>query len=171
MKIVGHEVREHEAIVERRVPAHQRLIVGAIPEAGDEPPQQQLLREAHLRMRGHLERAQLHEPLPAAARFRRVQLVDAELGAVRVAGAIDQEVAKHAIDQPRRRRSGLGHLRERNLELVQRIVPPLVDARMLAGGAEEETREQEGQRRVVVPVADQAAQEIRSTQKRAVGWR
>ena len=102
-EIVGHEVRQHEAIVELRVPANQRLIVGGLPEAGNERAQQELLRQAHLRVRRHLERAQLDESLPAAARFRRVELVDAELGAVRVAGQIDQQMPEHAIDQPRRR--------------------------------------------------------------------
>ena len=41
-------------------------------------------------------------PSRPAARVGRIQLVDAELGPVRVAGHVDQQVAEHAIDQPGR---------------------------------------------------------------------
>ena len=165
-------MRQHEAIVQLRAPADERLIVGRLPEPRDERAQQQLLRQAHARVRRHLERAQLHQPLPAAARFRRVELVDAELGAVRVAGHVDQQVAEDAIHQPRRRDSRRsGDLRERDLQLVERIVARLVHARMLARRADEQAREQVRQRRVVVPVAEQAAQQIGPPQERAVGRR
>ena len=59
----------------------------------------------------------------------------------------------------------LGH---RDLELVHLIAARLVDARMLAGRADEHAREQVRQRRMVVPVGDQAAQQIGPPQQRAV---
>src|SRR5262245_66030565 len=56
-------------------------------------------------------------------------------------------------------------MRSRALEAV---VPRLVDARRLAGGADEESREQVGQGRVIVPVPEEALQEIRAPEERAV---
>ena len=47
--------------------------------------------------------------------------------------------------------------RESDLQLVDRIVARLVDARVLAGRADEHAREEVRERRVVVPVGDQAA--------------
>ena len=103
----------------------------------------------------------------------RVQLVDAELGAVGVAGDVDQQVAEQAVDQPRRRsrRPARRHLREGDLQLVERVVARLVDARRLAGRADEQAGEQVRQRRMVVPVGDQAAQQIGAAQERPVGRR
>ena len=164
-------MRQHEPIVQLRVPAHERPVVRRLPEPGDERPQQQLLRQAHPGVRRHLERAQLHQPLPAAARVGCVELVDAELRAVRVAGDVDQQVPEDPVDEPRRDAIVLGDLRESNLQLVERVVPRLVDARMLAGRPDEQTREEVRDRRVIVPVAEQAAQQIRPAQDRAVGRR
>ena len=62
-------------------------------------------------------------------------------------------------------------LLERELELVQRIVARLVDARRLRGGADEQPAEQIGQRRMVVPVRQQAAQQVRPAQERRIGRR
>ena len=57
-------------------------------------------------------------------------------------------------------------LAEGDLQLVQRVVARLVDARVLAGRADEQAGEQVGQRRVVVPVADQALQQVGPAQQR-----
>ena len=59
-------------------------------------------------------------------------------------------------------------LLERDLELVQRVVARLVDARRLRGRADEQAREQVRQRGMVVPVGDQAAQQIGAAQERRV---
>ena len=139
--------------------------------------QQELLRHAHALMRRHLEGAQLQETTSAAGAVGRIQLVDAELGAMGVAGAVDQDVAEQAIDQPGRDRAVAGvvervadlvDLGHRDFELVHLIAARFVDARVLAGRADEEPREQVRQRRMVVPVADQAAQQVRTPQERAV---
>ena len=122
---------------------------GIAPEARDERQQQQLLHEAHRRMRRHLERAELDEPEPPCRPVGRVELVDAELGAMRVAGHVDQEIAEQPIDEPRRRLRRLLHLRERELELVERVVPRLVDSRRLARRPDEHAREEVRQRRVI----------------------
>ncbi len=103
----------------------------------------------------------------------RVELVDRELGAVRVAREVDEEVAQDPVDEPgllvrlpgRQRRL---ELLEGDRQLVERVVAGLVHARALARGADEETREQVGERRVDLPVADQGAQQVRAAQQRAV---
>ena len=104
-EVLRHEVRQHEAIVQRRAPAHRRR-GGTACRQNDatSAAQQELLRQAHARVRRHLERAQLEQPLPPAGAVGAEELVDAQLGAVGVAGDVDQQVAEDAIDQPRRRR-------------------------------------------------------------------
>ena len=78
-----------------------------------------------------------------------------------------------AVDQPRRAvaRAGLRHLAERDLELVDAVLARLVDARRLARGSDEQPREEVRERRMVQPVADQAAQQVGPAQERAVGGR
>ena len=49
-------------------------------------------------------------------------------------------------------------------------MPRLVDARGLAGGANEGAREQIGQAGVTLPEMDQAFQQVGTAQERAVGW-
>jgi hypothetical protein len=79
-----------------------RRLVGLVPEARHQRAQQQLLHDAHARMRRHLEGAQLQQAQAAGGGVGRVHLVDAELAAVRVAGDVDQDVAQRAVDQPGR---------------------------------------------------------------------
>ena len=59
-------------------------------------------------------------------------------------------------------------LRERDLQFAQAVLPSLVDARMLAGRADEQAAEQVGQARMVVPEAEQRFQQIGAAQERAV---
>jgi len=66
------------------------------------PAHEQRLHECELRMRRHLESAQFEQPEPTAAAVGAVELVDAELGTVRVAREVGQQVAQRAVDQPRR---------------------------------------------------------------------
>src|SRR5205085_12274870 len=93
--------------------------------------------------------------------LRRIQLVDAELRPVRVPGHVDEEVAQDAVDLPRRDvAAARRQRRERDLELVELAVARLVDARVLRGGPDEEAREEIRERRVVLPVSQQAAEEV-----------
>ena len=88
---------------------------------------------------------------------------------MRVAGHVDQEIAEQPVDEPRRHgRDRLIRLLERELELVQRVVPRFVDARRLARRADEEPGEEIRERRMMLPVRDQAAQQIGPAQERAV---
>jgi hypothetical protein len=92
-EILPDEVRQHEAVVQLRSPAREpRRCIGLAPEARDQRAQQQQLHQAHARVRRHLECAQLQKAHASARGVGRVQLVDAELGAVRVAGHVDEEI-------------------------------------------------------------------------------
>ena len=134
--------------------------VRLLPEARDQRAQQQELHEAHAGVRRHLEGAQLDETEPAGRPVGRVQLVDAELGAVRVAGHVDEQVAEQPIDQPRLRRLAGRRALKGDLELVERVVARLVDARRLAGRADEQAGEEVGEARMMLPVGEKAAQQI-----------
>jgi hypothetical protein len=70
---------------------------------------------------------------------------------MRVAGDVGQEVAEDAVDQPGRRLLSRHDLAEGDLQLVQRIVARLVDARVLAGRADEQAGEKVRERRMVEP--------------------
>src|SRR5262249_41590597 len=58
--------------------------------------------------------------------------------------------------------------RERDLELVELAVPALVDARVLRGGADEEPREEIREGWMVLPVGEEAREQVRTPQERAV---
>ena len=62
----------------------------------------------------------------------------------------------------------VGHFLEGDLELVQPIVPRLVDARRLARRPDEHAGEHVGERRMVLPIGDQAPQQIGPAQERRV---
>ncbi len=169
-------MRQQPAVVQRGPPADEPALVGLLPEARDQRAQQQYLHGAHPGMRRHFERAEFEEAEPARRGVRRIELVDGEFGAVRVAGQIGQQMTQQPVDEPRRcglaaRLVLLRQLLERDLELVEAVVARLVDARRLARRADEHPREQIGQRRVVLPVGDEASQQIGPAQERAVRGR
>ena len=156
-KVLPDDVCQHEPVVQGGAPPHQRATLRLAPEPGDQGAQEQLLRQTHACVRRHLERAELDQAQPPGRTVGREQLVDAQLGAVGVAGDVYQEVAEQSVDQPRpwglafaRRR----HHRERDLELVELVLARLVDARGLAGRTDEQTGEQIGQRGMALPVED-----------------
>jgi hypothetical protein len=53
--------RQHVAVVERRAPARRGAVERALPQAGDEGTDEELLGEAHPRVGRHLEAAELDE--------------------------------------------------------------------------------------------------------------
>jgi hypothetical protein len=57
---------------------------------------------------------------------------------------------------------------ERDFELVERIVPRLVDPRRLAGRPDEQAREQVAQRRVPLPVDHEALEQIGAADERRI---
>ncbi|MCY1433262.1 hypothetical protein D9M71_492850 [compost metagenome] len=120
----------------------------------------------------HLEGAQLKQAQAATGTVGRVQLVDAKLGTVGVAGHIDQQIAQQAVDQPwRARLTRPRHLSKGYFQLVQGVVTCLVDPWRLRSRADEQAGKQVRQRRMVMPITDQAAQQVRPPQKRRIGRR
>ena len=98
------EMRQQPSIVQRRAPAHEVAAIRLLPEPRDQRAQQQRLHEAHPRMRRHFERAKLEQPEAPGCRVGRVELVDRELGAMRIAREVGQQMAQQPVDEPRRGR-------------------------------------------------------------------
>ncbi len=174
IEVHRNEGGQQEAVVQRGAPALQCGGVGRVPEAGDERAQQQLLHHAHAGVRRHLESAQFEQAEAAGGAVRAVELVNAELAAVGIAGDVDQEVAQGAIDKPSWgvdavARAAGAQLGQGDFEFVDLIVARFVHPRSLAGGADEQAREQIAQAGMVVPVGDQAGQQIGASQEGAVG--
>ena len=170
------EMRQHEAVVQLRAPAHERALVRLAPEPRDQRAQQQLLRQAHARSAGGISNARNStQAQPARALSGRVQLVDADLGAVRVAGDVDEQVAEQrgppATAAALRLRPGARDLRAARSPARTAVVPRFVDARRLAGRPDEQAREQVRQRRMVAASSAAGSQQIRPAQERAVGRR
>jgi hypothetical protein len=88
-EILPDEMRQHEAVMQHRAPAGQLAADRRLPEPRDDRADQHLLGEAHARMRRHLEAAELDQAEAPGRAVRRIELVDADLGAVRVAGHVD----------------------------------------------------------------------------------
>ena len=158
-EILPDEMRQHEPVVQRRAPARQRPVQRIAPQPREDRADQQLLGEAHARVRRHLEAAELDQPEPAGRAVGRIELVDADFRAMGVAGHVGQKVAHQPVDQPRRRRlavAGLRDLRQRDLEFVKAVVARLVDARRLAGRADEQAGEEIAEARMPQPIDDEA---------------
>ncbi len=91
---------------------------------------------------------------------------------MRVAGDVDQDIAEQPVDQPRRhpiRAARRRHFAGGDFKFVEQILARFVDARRLAGRADEQAGEQIGQRRPAQPVEHQAFQQIGPAQERTVG--
>ena len=131
--------------------------------------QKELLREAHTRVRRHLEGAKLDQTVAPRGAVGREELVDAELRAVGVAGDVDQHIAKEPIDQPWRRLRLpcclARDLTKVDFELEERVVARLVHARRLRGGTDEQAREEVREGRVLVEIPNQAAEQIGPAQE------
>ena len=156
--------------MQRSSPPHQFATVRIPPEVRDQRSYQQLLCETHARVRRHLERAQLHQANPARSVFWRIELINKELSTMGITCQIGQKVTEDPIDEPRRRGRGalIRNLIECDFQLVDGIGARLIHTRMLAGGTDERAREQIRKRWVVVPVTDQAPQQIGPPQKRTI---
>ena len=63
-EILPDEMRQHELVMQLGAPADQGRAIGRLPEPRDQGAQQQLLGEAHLRVRRHFERAELDQSEP-----------------------------------------------------------------------------------------------------------
>ena len=127
--------------------------------------------ETHARVGRHLEAAKLDQAKAPGRSVGGIELVDADLGTVGVAGDVDQQVAQQAVDEPRERLLPLARRRdlaERNLHLVEPVVAGLVDPGGLACRSDEEAGEEVAERRMALPVEDQRLQQVRPPQERRV---
>src|SRR6266700_4098043 len=135
-KVLPDEMLQHEPVVQGRAPADGGAALRLAPEPGDQRAHEQLLCQAHARVRRHFERAEFDQAEASGRTVGREQLVDANFGAVGVAGDVDEKVAKQTVDQPRARWGALArrrHHRECDFELIELVIACLVDTRSLAG--------------------------------------
>src|SRR5438105_8477215 len=114
-------------------------------------------------MRRHFEAAEFEQSQAPGWSVGRIELVDRKLRAMSVSGKVGQQMAQRSIDQPRQRLVLLElvlarQLLKGDLQLIKAIVPCLVDARRLAGRADDHARKQIRQRRMVLAVGDEAQQ-------------
>ena len=166
------EMLEHEAVVQRRAPTHQPAVLRHAPEPRHQRAQQQLLGETHARVGRHLEGAKLDQAEPAHRPVGREQFVDADFGAMGIAGDVDQQIAEQAVDQPRPRRLALAGRRHHgggDVEFIEQVLARLVETRRLAGRSDEQAGEQIGQRRMALEIENEALEQIGPAQERTVG--
>ena len=121
-------MRQHEAVVQVGAPA-----TGS-PRWGSRQNQAIIARTSNccarlMRACGGISKARnSSRPSRPVDAVGRVELVDAEFGAMGVAGDVDQQVAEQPVDEPQRRvGAGRRHLREGDFKLVQLIVARLVE--------------------------------------------
>ena len=101
-KVFRDEMRQHEAVVQLGAPAHERRRrYGSFQKRATSARSSSCCVRL-MRACGGISNARSSSSPAAAVAVGRIQLVDAELGAMRVAGHVDQQVAEHAIHQPRR---------------------------------------------------------------------
>ena len=174
--VVNQEVRQQISAMQVGPVPDQRGAQRLVPEPCHQRAHQQRLHHRHLIVRWHLEAAQLQQAQPAASTVGAVELVDAELGAVRISGDVGQQVPQRPVGDPRlggtRRPAGKGSeprdLRERDLQLVERLGTALIDPRRLRSGADEPAGEQVGKRRMALPIGQQRHQQVWAAQQRRV---
>ena len=103
-EILPHKVRQQKPIVQLRAPANAAGCGKASRQNQATSVRSSNCCVRLIRACGGISNARNStSPKRPGRRVGRVQLVDAELGPVRVAGHVDQQMAKDAIDQPRRR--------------------------------------------------------------------
>ena len=83
---------------------------------------------------------------------------------MRIAGDIRQQVPEDAVDEVEGDEAGVGNLAEGKLHFIGSVIEAFVHAGGLAGGADECAAEQIGQSGVMLPVGDEASQQIGSAQ-------
>lgn len=105
--------------------------------------------------------------------IRGAQFIDADFSAVCVAGDVDQQIAEQSIDEPWSDPAGawFRDLFEGGFKFIEGVASALVNSRSLTGRPDEQAGEQPGEGRVVIPEADEAAEQVRASQEGAVGGR
>ena len=147
--------------MERGAPTDQAALEWTFPKHAYQRADEQHLHKTHSDMRSHFEGTQFEQAQAQPATLRGIELVDAELGAMRVSSDIDEQVAEQSIHHDRQavvRRQ----IAERDLQFVQGIRARLVYARRLACRADIHAGKQIRERWMVLPECQHAAQQIRT---------
>ena len=164
---------QHESIMQCGTPTSDGGLVVLIPKTCHQGSQQQLLNHAHPCMRWHFEGTQLQQSQATCGRVWRVHFVDAKLAAMGVACHVYQNISQAAIDQPRRHALPMNlaiprYFVQGNFKLVDLVVASFINARCLAGRANEHATEKIAEARVVVPVQNQTGQQFGPAQEGTV---
>ena len=152
-------------------PANRLLLVRLSPEPGDQRANQQLLRQAHARVRRHFEA----RAVPAGPAVPWSCPGEYSLSMQNSARCVLPVTSTSRLRKMRSTSQGGQFIRsaleqaESDLQFVDRIGARLVHARSLAGGSDEHARKQVRQRRMIQPVPDHALQQIRTPQERTIG--
>src|SRR5271156_4037507 len=150
-------MRQHESVMERCAPTDQAALEWPFPKHRNQRANEQHLYESHSDMWSHFEGAQFEKAKTQSETHRRIELINAKFGAMRVSGDIDKQVAEQSIHDPRRAVVGW-QVTECDLQLIQGIHTRLVYARILARRTDIHAGKQIRQRRMVLPERHQAAQ-------------
>ena len=168
-KVLPDKVRQQEAIVQGRAPAHQFGRIGGLPKSRNHGAQQQLLHQAHPRMRRHLEAAHLDQPQPSRAESGEYSL-SMQNSARCVLPVRSTSKWRNNRSTSQGAQNLLGHdLLAGDFQFVQAVVPGFVHARGLARRPDELPGEQIRQRRMIVPIRHQAAEQVGPAQDRTIG--
>ena len=69
IEILLDEMRQHEAVVDFGAPADEAVLIGLLPELGDQGAEEEVLGQAHPGVRRHLESAHFEQPEAARGGF------------------------------------------------------------------------------------------------------
>ena len=171
-KIRFAKMRQHPAVVDVRAPAHEIVFVGSFQNFATRPRSSRCCARL-MRACGGISNARIStRPSRPAAAFRREQFINRKFGAMRVAAGVNQQIAEQPVARATAACSQSVEVAvqflERHFEFVKRIVARLVNARRLRGRADEQTAEQPAQRRMILPIREQRAQQIRPAQHRRI---
>jgi hypothetical protein len=102
-----------------------------------------MLSKTHLRVWRHFKRAHLDKPESPGAALRREEFINRELGAMRIAAGINEQIAEQPVRQPRRGVAKAADVAieflESDFEFVERVVARLVNAWRLRSWTDEQT--------------------------------
>ena len=167
----GDEVRKHEAVVQAACPSARGGSRRALfQNHAISARSSRLLREAHRASAAAFRKPRNSTSPSRPVGLRTVELVDAEFGAVRIACHVTSKIAQHAVDEPGR---ALARVRAGNCWKAISSSYTLSSAPQSTRGAwlvgpMNMSWKQIRQRRMVLPVCDQALQQIGTAQKRTV---
>src|SRR5450631_4532196 len=95
-------MRQHSTVMQRGAPTDQVAFEWTLPKYAYRRADQQHRYKTHSDMRSHFKGTQFEQAKAQPETLRRIELVDAELGAMRVSSNVDEQVAKQSIDHARR---------------------------------------------------------------------